>query len=922
MTLILEVNGQARPVQTALTDTLLSVLRDQLQLTAAKRGCNQGVCGACTVLIDGRPQRACLSLAVNCEGAAITTLEGLQRDAALKALQAAFAAAGAVQCGFCTPGILISARWLLARQPRPSVDQIRESLSGNLCRCTGYRKIVDAVATAEREAAVVTAPAGAVGTGLARTDIREKVEGRAQYLADLYRPQMLHGAILGSPHPHARIKSYDIRAALAVPGVHAVLTGDDFGNHRMGAFIKDEHAIAKGKVRYVGEPVAAVAAETEAAAKLAARAIEVEYEELPAVLAPEDALRPGAPIIHEDLAAYFKVFDAGSHDNVCSRTSLRDGDEAAWAQCDVIVEGNFTTQPQAHVSLEPCGALAEPDPSGRITLWSANQSVFRVQANVCESLGLPMAQLRCLTPRIGAGFGNKMEPHIQPIAVKLALATGRPVKLVLSREEDFEIVRARHPFRTRIKTGARRDGTLVAREVEVLLDGGAYADDSPGVLGYSLLMSCGPYRFACRKASGTLVYTNKLRFGAFRGFGNPQVSFASEQQLDQIAERLGLDALELRANNMLRPGDRWFGGAEVASNGLPECIERVKAASGWRKGLDVQPSSPGRRRSLGAACTAHISGLLATGAIVRMLEDGTIVLNTGAVDIGQGSDTALTQICAEALKLPVQCVRLANPDTDGSPYNWGTTASRVTYTTGRAVVAAARDVERQIKQHASEMLECDVIDLELRPGGKVGLVGVPDKVVSFFEVSARAHWARGGPIIGTNSFVFDRRSFDPKRAVAIGLPFPQIGVFSFGALVVDVEIDDVTGKVEVKRAWSAVDVGRAINPLAVEGQIEGAFVQGMGFALSEEMVWDGARLANPSLMDYKVPTALDAPYEIHPIIVEAPEPDGPFGAKGVGEIGINAVPAAIANAAAAATGIRFNALPLTPERVLRAMLEQ
>jgi CO/xanthine dehydrogenase Mo-binding subunit len=435
-------------------------------------------------------------------------------------------------------------------------------------------------------------------------------------------------------------------------------------------------------------------------------------------------------------------------------------------------------------------------------------------------------------------------------------------------------------------------------------------------------MSCGPYRFRYKKASGTLAYTNKLRFGAFRGFGNPQVSFAGEQQLDEIAARLDRDALDMRAHNMLRPGDRWFGGTEVASNGLPECIERVRAASGWTKRSDLRPSAPGRKRSLGTACTAHISGLLATGAIVRMLEDGSIVLNTGAVDIGQGSDTALTQICAETLKLPVERIHLASPDTDGSPYNWGTTASRVTYTTGRAVVAAAREVERQIKEHASEMLECDPADLELQPSGKVAVVGVPEKAVTFFEVSARAHWAKGGPIIGTNSFVFDRPTVDPKRTIAMGLPFPQIGVFSFGALVVDVEIDEVTGKIEVKRAWSAVDVGRAINPVAVEGQIEGAFVQGMGLALIEEMVWDGARLANPSLMDYKVPTSLDAPYEIHPIIVEAPEPDGPFGAKGVGEIGINAVPAAIANAAATATGTRFNALPLAPERVLTAILEQ
>ena len=360
-----------------------------------------------------------------------------------------------------------------------------------------------------------------IGRSVPRLEIREKVTGRAAYIADLYRPNMLHAAVLGSPYPHARIRSYDISAAMQAPGVHGVITGDDVGDDRMGAFIKDEHALAKGKVRYVGEPVAAVAAETEAEARFAARLIKVEYEELPAILTPEEAVAPGAAIIHERLDSYFKVFPAIFGGNVCSKTELAEGDvERGWKECDVVVEGEYETAPQAHVALEPCGALAEVDLAGRVTLWSANQSVFRVQANVCESLGLPMSRLRCLTPRVGGGFGNKMEPHIQPIVVKLAMVTGSPVKMILTREEDFEIVRARHPFKIRARTGARRDGTLVAREIEVLLDGGAYADDSPGVLGYSLLMARGPYRIPHVRCHGTLVYTNKLRFGAFRGFGD------------------------------------------------------------------------------------------------------------------------------------------------------------------------------------------------------------------------------------------------------------------------------------------------------------------------------------------------------------------------------------------------------------------
>jgi CO/xanthine dehydrogenase Mo-binding subunit len=781
-----------------------------------------------------------------------------------------------------------------------------------------------ATATAQAASAPRPDAVEAVGSAVPQLEGDEKLSGSAQYIADLYRHGMLHGAILQSPHAHARIRGYDIAAALALPGVRAVVTGDDVDErHRMGAFIKDEPGIAKGKVRYVGEIVAAVAAESEAIARAATRLIRVDYEELPAVLDPAAALADGAAPIHEGSAAYAAVFDSGTDGNLCARTDYRVGDvERAWAGCDVVVEGEFRTQAQAHLSLEPCGALAEVDAAGRITLWSANQSVFRVQANVCEALGLSMTRLRCLTPRIGAGFGNKMESHVQPVVVLLALKARRPVKLILSREEDFESVRARHPFRIRMKTGARRDGTLVAREVELLLDGGAYADDSPGVLGYALLMNCGPYRIEHVHASGRVAYTNKLRFGAFRGFGVPQVTFASEAQLDEIAAKLQLDPIALRRRNMLADGDTWFGGQKVQSNGLAECLRIVERESRWSE-AHAEPAVPtapadALRRGFGVALTAHISGLLASGAIVRVLEDGSVLLNTGAVDIGQGSNTALTQICAQALKVPVEQIAIASPDTDGSPYNWGTTASRVTYVTGRSVVGAAAEVERKLKEHAAEMLECSTDDLELLAGGKVAVKGVAQRAVTFAQISGRAHWAAGGPVIGTHSWVFDTPTFDPKRTAAIGLPFAQIGVFSFAAVVVEVEVDAATGKVRVVGAWSACDVGRAINPTMVTGQIEGAFVQGMGYALTEEMVWDGARLANPSLMDYKIPTFAELPPTLRSFIVESAEPSGPFGAKSVGELGINGVAAAIANAVAAATGARIRQLPLSAERVLDA----
>jgi len=758
-----------------------------------------------------------------------------------------------------------------------------------------------------------------VGTSVPKRDAKEKVLGQARYIADMTRPGMLHGAILQSHVAHARILGYDVSEALKVPGVHAVLTGDDVGDFRMGAFVKDETAIAKEKILYLGEPVAAVAAEDEETARYAARLIKVEVEELPGVFSPEEALAPGAPILHEKLESYFKVFPAVCGGNLLSQTEITEGDVAkAWAECDIIVEGEYETQPQYHLSMEPCGALSEIDVDGRITLWSANQSVFRVQANVCESLGLPMSRLRCLTPKVGAGFGNKMEPHIQPICVALTMKTGRPVKMILNRAEDMETVRARHPFKVKMKTGAKKDGTLVAREVEALLDGGAFGDDSPGVLGYSLLMARGPYRIPNARCFGRVAYTNKMRFGAFRGFGNPQVSLAGETQIDQIADKLGIDRFEIRLKNALRDGERWFGGQLLKSNGLIECIEKARAASESVKHLKGQ-AAKGKLRGRGIAVGGHISGLLATGAIVRLLEDGTAVLNTGAVDIGQGSDTVLTQLCAETLRLPLDKVALASPDTDGSPYNWGTTASRVTYTTGRAVVAASKDVERQIKDHAAAMLDTTPDQLELRDGGFVGIKG-SNTQLPYLAVSARAHWGVGGPIVGTNTLVFDTPTIDPKHGAATGLPFGQIGVFSFCAMVCEIDIDETTGKVEPVRAWYAADVGKAINPRLVEVQMEGGFVQGMGFALTEELVWEGPRLVNPNLRDYKAPTMQDAPYDIHTQIVEHPEPDGPCGAKGVGEISLVPVPAAIANAIADAAGIHLTQLPFTPERVLNAML--
>ena len=466
-------------------------------------------------------------------------------------------------------------------------------------------------------------PIDPLGTSHPRLEAREKILGRADYTDDLVRPHMLHGCVLGSPHAHARILSCDTSQARSLPGVKAVITGADTGTHRIGPFVRDETVLATERVRYIREPVAAVAAVDRETARAALRLIDLEYEPLPAVFTPDDAMAEDAVNLHSDYASYDKIFDADFSGNVLAKIELIEGDvERAWSECDVVVEGVFETHAQYHAYMEPCSALAEIDANGRLTVWSSNQSVYRVQANVAEGLGLPMSKVRAITPRIGGGFGGKMEATVQPIAAALASATRQTVKITLSQDQDFESMRARHPARVRMKTGATREGLLLAREYEIVLDGGAYADDSPAVAGAAVVMGRGPYRIANVRGVAQAVYTNKLRSGAFRGFGNPQVTFAGEQQVDEIADQLGLDPIALRLQNAIRTGDKFVGGQTIPAGGLVEGLERVRDASNWTQRRSSEASSSNKRRGLGVVClpmpadfsqAAPSSGLLKTG---------------------------------------------------------------------------------------------------------------------------------------------------------------------------------------------------------------------------------------------------------------------------------------------------------------------
>jgi carbon-monoxide dehydrogenase large subunit len=732
---------------------------------------------------------------------------------------------------------------------------------------------------------------------------------------------MLYGAVLGSDYAHARIISCDTTAADALPGVKVVLTGERIGGRLFGKCIEDEPILAIGKVRYIGEPVAAVAAVDRATAKRALQLIDIQYEELPAVFDAEAALAADAPPIHEDRMSYGGRVAPVENPNLASYTRFQEGDvEAAWAQCDVIVEDTYETPAQQHLYLEPCSTLAAFDRADeQLTIWTATQGVFIVQYGLAKWLGLPMSKVRVIAPYVGGAFGGKGGLSNQQIAAALAIAAAAPVKLTYSREDDMIMMKSRHASRIYMRTGAKQDGTLVAREARIYLNTGAYADEGPFVSAIAVSFSRGPYRIPNIKTESWCAYTNHLKAGGMRGFGVPQANYASELQIEAIAGRLGLDPIELRTRNALVTGDKMLGGQNVDHGTLIGCLDAVRQASNWESRRAERAVQPGKRRGIGVSSAAHVCAMNAAGAVVKLNEDGTITVNTGAVDVGQGSDTALSQLAAGVLGLPVELINYAAPDTSYSPYNHQTGGSRTTYTVGVAVERASESTRDQIFEHASEMLGCSEENLELRPGGWVGVKGAPAEQLPFSAIAKRSLYITGGPVMGVASWMYQAEKFDPKRTLTAGFVPNGVGVFLFAALVVEVEVDEATGKVEVVEAWAAHDVGRAINPGAVEGQIQGGLVQGFGLALIEELLWDDGRLINPTMMDYKVPGAMDVPYAIHAIILEDPEKTGPFGARGVGEIPLNLAAPAICNAIEHAIGKKVTTIPATGERVLRAM---
>jgi CO/xanthine dehydrogenase Mo-binding subunit len=756
-----------------------------------------------------------------------------------------------------------------------------------------------------------------IGKPVTRVDVNEKMTGEAIYGYDLVLPNMLYGKTLFSPKAHAKIKRINTEKAKKLPGVVTVVTGED-APWTHGESIKDKPFLAQGKVRYIGEPVAAVAAEDEDIAQAAVKLIEVEYEDLPVYTEPEEACKPGCVAIHEDFAKYRKVdFIVGSHlPNVAEHFKLRTGDvEMGFKQSDLVVEERYFVPIIQHAAMEPHSAHAQFDKeSGRLTIWVANDAPFRALHEITEALNMPKEKIRFINPLQGGGFGSKGGLKVEPIAVALAFHTnGRPVRVKFNREETFISTLTRHEAVVYCKSGVKQDGTLMAREMTIYWGAGAYAEKSPTVCIRGSLPAPGPYRIPHVKVDGYAVYTNKPVAGSYRGYGIPQGAWACEQQMDEIAKRLGMDPVEIRMKNIFVEGDTSYWGEQLHAVGLKETLVKATEAIAWGKATEAP--KPGIKIGKGFACIQKPTRSPTTSnAGVMVNSKGEVTVLAGTVEIGQGCNTILSQVAAEELKVPMEKVLMHPLDTDVIPYDASTTSSRSTYHMGNAVQRAAIHARQQITEAAGPMLEANVQDLAFGDG-KVFLKDQPQMALPIGEVVKRK-LGINGIVRGDGSYTYE---IGKDLDLETGHSDHASAFYMYATQAAEVAVDEESGRVRLLRMSAAHDVGKAINPLNCVAQIEGGVAMGIGSALHEELVVDKTgKVRNPSFLDYHLVTSLDVPKMI-PIIVECPEPEGPYGAKGLGEPGLAPTPAAIGNAVANALGVRVYDLPLKPENVYWAI---
>jgi aldehyde oxidoreductase len=924
VSLSLTVNGEALSREIDESLSLMRLLREELGLAGAKNGCAKGHCGACTVIVDGAARRSCLLKAAKLQGSSVLTIEGLAGPGGeLHPVQRAFVEEGAVQCGFCTPGMIMSTKALLDRNPSPTDAEIDAALKDNLCRCTGYAAIRRAVLRAARELREGPGPragAGAVGAPLPRKEGPAKARGEALFAEDLAdtwvaagpaRVRPLVGVMLFSARTHALITSVDVSRARAAEGVALVLTaGDVPGLNAFGLFVPQQPVIAGREVNYLGDVVAVVLAETREQAEAARSLIEVEYEGLPPLLSPEENMREGAPLLHPETGSNI-VHETHVRKGAAEGAPLEAALQAAFARADIVVQHDYETQAVEHAYLEPESCLALPDPDGGVTVMTGSQGSTEYQAMIAASLALSEDRVRVVMVACGGGFGGKEEPTVQIQAALAALKSGRPVRMTLSREESLRMSTKRHPMRISMRHAATAEGRLLAVVSRVVADAGAYISQTAPVVFRSAVTATGPYQVEIVKADSWGVYTHRNPSGAFRGFGSTQASFACEIQMDEIARALRMDPVELRRRNAFVPGGR-TGTGQVLDEGTGYLGTLEAAAASlarMRADFGAAAPAPGRRLGFGIASSYKNVGI-GTGlsdeasAIVELKAEGRISVRTGAAEMGQGSDTLAAQIAAESLGLPFELVDVVACDTRSCPDGGMTTASRQTFVTGNAVKLAAEELRRRL----GSLLPAGIGP---GPAGEEALRRARERAIGA-GISPSCELRYRPPATSAHRTSAELGAGEAASALDIHYAY----CFASAAAAVEVELE--TGAVRVLRLCVAQDVGRAINPLSVIGQIEGAAAMGLGYALSENFIAGESALVTDNLRRLGVPRIGDVP-PIEAVIVEVAQPGGPFGAKGMGEVGLNPVAPALSNAIFDAVGARMRSLPMTRDRVREAI---